>query len=84
MPCDLRDIPCHRGNLGDIGKEQGKSEVVRSALSLINPQDSTVVKGIGTQPIDGICWKCDYPPFLQDVNRPMSLPLHLDASITQC
>jgi len=70
--------------LGDIGKEQGKGEVVRSALSLINPKGCVIVKGIGAQPIDGIRWKRDYPPLLQDVNRLKNLPVHLDASIPQC
>ena len=69
--------------MGDIGKKQGKGEVVRSALSLINPQDSVIVKGIDAQPIDGIRWKRDYPPLLQDVNRLKNLPVHLDASISQ-
>ena len=58
--------------------------MVRSALSLINPQDSAIVKGIGAQTIDRIRWKRDYPPLLQDANRLKNLPVHLDASIPQC
>ena len=82
-PCDLRHIPGYRRNLGHIGKEQGNGEMARSSLRFINLYNSTIVKGIGSQSIDGVRGEGEDPSPLQDVDRLMNLPLHLDASIPQ-